>query len=354
MLYIVTGTPGAGKTLFTLSRLIKDHEEKDQSKQRPIFVHGIPDLNYEFFHADELTDPEKWYEKPDGSIIVFDEAQTVFPQRPASQKVPRTAQEFSTHRHKGMDIYIITQDGSNIDAFVRRMCGTHYHVHRILRKSVATVYEYDHYESRPTGYHEKQQAISKSAWPYPKKLYDKYKSATIHTVKSKTPLRLYLLIGVLFVTAWAIYAAWSNFSQGRFAGDSAADKMESGLIPGIGGGAAAPSPGSFQTPGQWINKYRPRIEGILESAPIYDGVESVSVVPRPLCVLVQPFESGPGTDPLTNECFCYTQQLTKYETTDSYCRSWAMDGYFNHSKSDSSAGPGGGSKAQARTTQAVY
>ena len=59
MLTIVTGVPGGGKTLHTLQRLLDEFKPAKGEEKRPIFVNGVPDLNYEHFDADELVDPEK-------------------------------------------------------------------------------------------------------------------------------------------------------------------------------------------------------------------------------------------------------------------------------------------------------
>lgn len=43
MLYLYTGVPGAGKTLYAVSNLVKRKDFKD----RPIFVDGIKDLDHD-------------------------------------------------------------------------------------------------------------------------------------------------------------------------------------------------------------------------------------------------------------------------------------------------------------------
>lgn len=336
MLTIITGTPGAGKTLHSLSLLKSEFEPAKGEDRRPIYVNGIKDINYEFFNADELENPEEWFKCPEGSVIFIDEAQRVFPQRSASQKVPLKCQEMATHRHKGMDLIFTTQDATNIDAFVRRMCGRHIHVHRILNRNTATIYEYDHYVSNPTGYHEKQKAISKTPWRYPKKIFDKYKSATIHTHKAKTPLKFYFLLAAVLVTAFAIYRSVQSFTSGEFAGENSAAKLEKmrgedGSLNPLEALQFGGNPRTVQI--AYLDQFRPRIDGIAHSAPIYDDVMQVETAPKPLCMIIKPFDSH-GNTRVDGECKCFTQQITQYHTSDSFCRSWAKGGFFDFTKED--------------------
>jgi len=67
MIYIHTGQPGAGKTLFTLQHV----KRRAESENRTVFYNGIPELNIPEWQ--EFTDAEKWHELPAGAIIVIDE-----------------------------------------------------------------------------------------------------------------------------------------------------------------------------------------------------------------------------------------------------------------------------------------
>jgi len=332
MLTLITGTPGAGKTLFTLQLVQKESKPEKGQQRRPIFLHNIKDVDYGYFHANSLKEPDKWYELPEQSLIVFDEAQFVFPQRKKDEK-PEKVEQFAVHRHRGYDIIITTQDPMNVDVFIRRMCGRHFHIHRILGRETATVYEFDHYESNPTGFHEKKQAISKFPFKYPKKLYERYKSATQHTVKKRTPLRLYLLPVLLVVVIGLIVFAIGRIkdrADGTFAEETLASTNESGLLSaGLGGGKAVKE---WQIPSRenYLRLYQPIVPGLAHTAPIYDDLWQPNTFPKPFCIIYQEDEDSP----LDSSCKCYTQQITTYETSDEICRYWVRNGFFDQTKDE--------------------
>ena len=79
-----------------------DSAEKDQ-----ITIESLKQFNLDFRHFKE---PALWFELPRNSIIIIDECQQTFPVRPVGAKVPLHCSEFETHRHKGWDIHLVTQD----------------------------------------------------------------------------------------------------------------------------------------------------------------------------------------------------------------------------------------------------
>ena len=181
---LTTGLPGHGKTL----RTIVEVEERRVSEGRRVYQHGIPELTLDWF---ELEDPRKWYELPEGSLIIIDEAQKVFPVRPSGSAVPKHVSEFETHRHRGLDIVLITQHPNLIDAHVRKLVERHQHVMRPFGHSYAVVFEWQ-VCTDPNRSGVQKQAL-KSRWRYPKKAFEYYKSASKHTVKKRLPGKVILL-----------------------------------------------------------------------------------------------------------------------------------------------------------------
>ena len=340
MLTLVTGVPGAGKTLYTLSLLKREHGDGS----RPIYVDRIKDINHDYFGSQDMPDPDKRYELPHGSILVFDEAQYVFPQRGASQKKPEKVEQFSVHRHSGYDIYITTQDANNVDAFIRRMTGRHFHLTRILNRNAAKVIEFDHFESKPLGYHEQKAAISSGPWIYDKKLFEQYKSATLHTHKPKTPFKLYGILIMMLVTAGA---AWMAFDRIKNKTSGETEETENTILQeavqenGIEGRVVqkwdVPSTATY------LRLYQPIIPGMLHTAPIYQDVFEAKTFPRPMCIMYQASKRSPGLD----RCRCYTQQMTQYDTNQQLCRYWAKHGFFDPTKEEDKAERGAGWKAHA-------
>lgn len=189
MIELHTGVPGSGKTLKMvedLAALLK-RGEKDAAEVRPVYVHGIPELalphlpvpmkSVQYDKAGSVILVPDWEQMPDGSLVIIDECQSVFPPRSSQSKVPEHVAFLNVHRHRGFDVWITTQHPKLVDSTVRALVGRHKHFRRIFGMQRAIIYEWD----------ECQQGLSglghavKTQWGYPAKAYTWYKSAEIHT-----------------------------------------------------------------------------------------------------------------------------------------------------------------------------
>lgn len=189
MITIITGTPGAGKTLYAISKLItpligatvsgRDVDGKEITVERKIFTNINGALfDHELIDGGDnqgLRDWHKWA-KP-GSVIVFDEFQKAWPPRANGSKVPDDIQALDTHRHMGVDFVLITQSPMNVDRHIHGLCGRHLHVRRMGNMGLTIVYEWDHC-SRSLMY---SKSIAKSPWRFDKSVFKLYKSAELHT-----------------------------------------------------------------------------------------------------------------------------------------------------------------------------
>lgn len=215
MIYLITGVPGSGKTLYTISQL-----EKMLDSGRPIYHNingykaGLP-----------LPDSLDWRDTPENSVIVYDEAQQHFPGRSPNKSVPEILSALETHRHKGYDLFFITQYPTFIDHHIRQLCGKHSHLDRKSGAQAAIVRTSDKAWDVKDKL-EKSQA-DKIRWTYPKKLFEKYDSATQHTHKFKMPSKMKLAI-VIGISAIAILIfAGSRISD--FFDGTRLDEMASNL-----------------------------------------------------------------------------------------------------------------------------
>lgn len=308
MIEIVTGLPGAGKTLITLVRL-KALAEKEG---RPVYYSGIDDLKLPWV---ELEKAEDWASVPPKSIVVIDEAQRVFRVRAPGSVVPKHVEALETHRHAGIDLVLITQHPMLLDTNVRRLAGRHIHTVRAFGAKFATLHEWGGVKEQC----DKSRADSiESKWFYPAKAYDWYKSAEAHTHKMRFPWRvlwLFVVPVVLIGAAWTMYRWQSSATERTNAaiGVSAA--------PARGGAAAVAGPaggGKGQTAQEYFESYRPRVPGLVHTAAVYDEITKPQRAPVPAaCVIWQ----GKG-------CRCYTQQATQLGVPDQLCKQIALGGYF--------------------------
>lgn len=210
MLTIITGTPGAGKSLYTVweeARKVPGSSVESNGVAVPRrLLSNIKDLllEHEVIGAKEL---ETWHEwaRP-GDVIIFDEVQEVWRPRSFGTKVPECIAALETHRHKGVDIILITQHPMLVDPNIRRLCNRHLHLRRLAR-TVAYVYEWDHCANPG----QVKTAIQARVWFHPKKAYALYKSAQLHTKPTARVPRL-ALVGL---AAAALFAYVAPMAYGR-------------------------------------------------------------------------------------------------------------------------------------------
>jgi len=180
VIYLITGQPGNGKTLHALSRV----EQLRTETGRVVYQNDIPELTLEW---QKLDDPRKWFEVPSGSVVVIDECQRVFPPRRQGAQVPVEVAEFETHRHKGFDVFLITQHPQLLDIAVRKLVGRHFHIVRTFGQNSARIFQWE----RCVDPHDRsvQKEAQVSRWSYPPEVFTQYRSAEIHTVKKELPWR---------------------------------------------------------------------------------------------------------------------------------------------------------------------
>lgn len=314
MITLITGTPGAGKTLYALN-YVKDLSEREN---RPVFYNGVADLKLPW---SELDKGEDWHTCPPGSIVLIDECQRVFRPRGNGSAVPKHVEALETHRHGGVDLVVITQHPMLVESNVRRLVGRHFHVMRTFGMKRATVHEWGQTKENC----DKSRSDSvRHEFGYPAKSFEWYKSAELHTHKARIPAKLWVLLSVPFIlgaVAWGMYQ-W-QLSRLEKANPVQTGPMTSGKISTAAGvNVAAPAPAV--DPLQWFKDQTPRIVGLPHTAPVYDQIAKPVSMPIPA-----------GCIAGSNSCKCYTAQGTRIaEMQESICRDIALNGYFNPYKKE--------------------
>lgn len=215
---LVTGTPGAGKTLFVVKELI----EKLSKDGRPIY-HNITGLDlvalakmkvnpFNIFYCGD-DGPYNWPEYDPGCIFIFDEVQQQYPPRNPSSKTPEYLAGLETHRKKGHDFWMITQHPSLIDNHVKRLASRHFHLYRPFGLARSTLFEWQGVNSEPNPRQSRSNAAT-NGFSFPKNYFKAYHSAEIHTVKARIPWRLVAIVVALFVAASGVaYMGYLSFSR---------------------------------------------------------------------------------------------------------------------------------------------
>ena len=157
-------------------------------------------------HWERFDDPTDWHNLPNGSCIVIDECQEFFPQLSPSANRPEHYTKFATHRHKGVDIHLVTQNEKFIDSRVRNLAHRHIHYYnkfggsRLFRVESSMVFD-------SASRHEVA-AYPADLIKRDSKYYGVYWSADVHTHKLRIPKKLIIWgsISVIAVIALIFFA----------------------------------------------------------------------------------------------------------------------------------------------------
>lgn len=304
MYHLITAAPGNGKTCYTLSLL---HKITD----RPIYYRGITNLTHPGDNWHKLTDDEayEWHNHvPDTAIVVIDEVQEIFPIRPPSKPVPDGVQALEKHRHRGLDVYFITQKPRQLDVHARDLLNQHHMLERKFNMKMVTVYKYHKLmdENRSSSYADAdRQTFNLNAQ---KHIFALYQSTVMDTHKFKIPRRMLVAAGVLILAIGAVFYGVTKISA-KFGDDEIAQgetgqpEPEQTRIPVASGPKL-----DIVNPANFLSEY----DGLPWMAPAYqESFSSELEVPR---------LAGCFSD--KGRCVCYSQQNTRYFFSEEICRSY--------------------------------
>lgn len=309
MLYLITGSNGAGKSLRAIWRMYKDHADGKR-----VFHNGFRNLRVPF--AEEFPDPRKWRDMPPNSVLYIDEAQRVWRTRPPTVKPPPEVIDLETHRHQGIDIVLITQAPTLIDSHIRHLISGHEHL-IAWGQSASRVFKFaecfDDVKSlgtRGRGEYEE--------WPHPKAHYGDYDSAEVHTKKPPIPWRHYagraLFVLAALVGVWGAWSVYTHYIADPEPGES--DSTPAKPKPGKSASASLFSFSGKEGPryptlDAYNRAHAARDAARPWTAPVFDEREVVAE-PEVYCMA-----SGEGRDV---SCSCITEQGTRYLLSPGQCQ----------------------------------
>ncbi|MHA2815002.1 zonular occludens toxin domain-containing protein [Vibrio campbellii] len=333
MMTLVTGTPGAGKTLNTIKmvheEILKtpffDKKGDDgiiEKYQREVYACNINGIDTEKSGFKILEDPRKWTSLPAGSILIIDEASDFYPtSKKFGEELESDIAELRKHRHYGIDIYYITQQPGLINKNIRILCGEHIHYQRprnskiTIRYSNSSVFETD---SKFLRFAEQNGALKEKV-VLDKKYFDFYKSTEVDTHKSKIPIKaIFFKLGlpiVLFLVC--VYFLYTFFTDSKENVDNPVSppqtqEQSKSVLDFPQNSLSGNTFNSKKlTKEQYQEELKPRIPFVQETAPIYDGVYQVNSYPRIIGCLKTGVEDS--------NCECYTQQFTVYKLPVPVC-----------------------------------
>lgn len=325
---LITGLPGSGKSLSAVDRMLT-LRERDGS--RPVYVLGVDGLKDGLATVITADDLAQWFEFPSGSIFIVDECQKYVPMR-RSGDPPTWVRKLSEHRHLGIDFVFITQAPAFVDTYLRGLVDRHVHLVRKFGSGFCDRYEWPSCSMSPLSPGERKRA-TKKLWKFPKRCFDLYQSAELHTVKRRIPARFWLLLVCsVFVLAAVFTVPFIMHRFGRGAAAVGSGRVRASLLQ------AAPlaAPGSrvsYATPADYVKAYLPRVAAEPWSAPVYDQRTPVAN-PDLYCITYHRVIKGVDQD----LCGCFTEQTTPYNVGSAeLCRRYARDGVYNPFRPELSA-----------------
>ena len=358
MITLITGGPGTGKTAWLLDQLL---ELRKHDPQRKLYIHGVRNLrgiDHETIYcrsdlcdicrsdhsidkqADELTDlpvdavtgdivitqtdeqfhirkyVEDWLIwKQKGALIVVDEVQRIWRPRGGSSAPPIAVSGLETHRHYGLDFWLISQGPHLFDNFIRLLVGRH--VHLVAKWSGRTQYEWPECKQNV---HLRSDAVMR---PYklPKRVYNMYNSAEVHTTQEKRkPLSFYATIVAIIIAVILITFSVYRIKQ-RVTSPANVEAGEGVALAAQSTASTVSRPvSSVSSEKRDFPDFTPKIAGVPESAPAYSDLVKVTAVPLLAgCILSKK----------SDKCTCYTRQATPYPTTRTYCIEVVQNHRFN-------------------------
>lgn len=309
MIRLITGLPGAGKSLRGVQVV-----RQFLAEGRAVYVDGLDGLQP---FGWEPCNAREWEKLPDGSVIVVDEAQKVWPTRRAGD-TPPDIRALSEHRHHGFDFVLLTQHPTMLDAYVRKLVGQHEHVVRQFGMEASRIITWTECQDDPQTLGTRQRGTD-ALWKYPRDCFPLYKSATLHTVKRRIPFRVAIIPALLALGA---FLAW--YGYGSIVSLAETD-VTAGAKRVVGGEVQADStmasrlgaPIKYRDAGDYAAAFLPRIPSQPWSASAFDERE-VRAEPELYCVKSE-----------AKGCQCYTEQVTRVFIDKAACLRTVAYGSYN-------------------------
>lgn len=293
MLYLISGQPGNGKTLramaLTLEAYEADQELVKAGKKEPRHFYSniqgstLEDNPDAFPWMEKMPSHNDWTKLEKGSWVVYDEAHSdgatqgleqygrLFPStgKPGESDDPRIRAMSTSRSSFSIDLVFVTQWPNKIHHQVRTLIGQHIHMNRAMGLQTAGMFTWSRVQVDP--YDERAREKSQEEiWHYPKGLYKRYLSSTIHTTshKFKMPKKAWQALSMLIVAClcgWLVFAKGVPYFQAKYKEKAQGSEAQGGGAPRTAAPASSSSVESIEIPatGTYTSLSAPRVPSLI-------------------------------------------------------------------------------------------
>lgn len=224
MIRLITATPGSGKTCMVIEWLLK---ELDKGFYKSIYanIEGLKIMG-----INKLLDD--WRNVPDDHkpcLYIVDEAQYHPEFMKETTKANEIGKALSTHRHYGIDFWLITQSPKLLNPYVIENTGEHVHLYRPKKAKTVTVYWWSYAVTNLTKSNFKQ-ADDIQKWRLNPAMFDYYKSTVAVTDGKKRishrNVSAWITFGVIMLVIFYFIKGGASAMQEMQHKDTAEQKKE--------------------------------------------------------------------------------------------------------------------------------
>jgi len=177
MILLISGVPGAGKTLRAIWTA---RQWMQEDPDRPLFSNVE-----QWSRAAPL--PDQWMDVPDSSLVVIDEIQQRWRRQNGQSPLSAEIKALETHRHRAIDFILTCQNPAQLQAEVRVLVERHEHLTRRGKMKGAVVTAWEGHCTTTPRRDAKDSDVETSLWKYPQELFSEYHSAVEHNERRRLP-----------------------------------------------------------------------------------------------------------------------------------------------------------------------
>lgn len=187
---LITGKPGSYKSAYLMSMALDEIQ-----KGRLVYFCNFRGLQAEKYQLNVLDHFNEWASVPDGALVIIDEVQEFtrdVPTNAKTEELPQWMTLLEKHRHRGIDIFVVTQHPMFIHTHIRRLLEKHIHMQRVQGMPWSNKREWQQVCSDPENIDNAtiKKGCTTTIYRPNKKVFDYYESTVVDTHKFKVPRKL--------------------------------------------------------------------------------------------------------------------------------------------------------------------